>query len=144
MYECVYVYIYGWMNVCMYVYMYGWMYECVNACMYANMYVCSIFRRSSLCYTESTITWTCTRRTCVTNCNSTCDLSWTLRDQQISTTSQLTLTNITRSQTGNVYTCTATNTVTHKSKTKQFTLTVYCEHYSGTEFCDKIYQSVNQ
>ena len=67
--------------------------------------------------------------TCAAGCTPTCDLSWTVGNQWISSTSQLTLTNIRRSQTGNVYTCTATNTITYKSKTKEFTLTVYCEYY---------------
>ena len=67
--------------------------------------------------------------TCAADCNPSCDFSWTLRDQQISSTSELALTNINRSQTGNVYKCTATHTVTHKSKTKQFTLAVHCEYY---------------
>ena len=67
--------------------------------------------------------------TCAAGCTPSCDFSWTLRDQQISSTSELTLTNINRSQTGNVYTCTATHTVTHTSKTKQFTLAVHCEYY---------------
>ena len=67
--------------------------------------------------------------TCAAGCTPTCYVSWTLRDQQISSTSQLTLAKIKRSQTGNVYRCTATNTITHKSKTKEFTLTVYCEYY---------------
>ena len=66
--------------------------------------------------------------TCVAGCEPTCYVSWTVGNQQISSTSQLTLENINRSQTGNVYTCTATNTATHKSKTKEFTLTVYCEY----------------
>ncbi|XP_041379769.1 carcinoembryonic antigen-related cell adhesion molecule 16-like [Gigantopelta aegis] len=58
-------------------------------------------------------------------CKPPCSNSWTLGNQQISATSRLTLTNINRSQTGNVYTCTATNSLIPKSKTKQFTLTVY-------------------
>ncbi|XP_041379066.1 carcinoembryonic antigen-related cell adhesion molecule 20-like, partial [Gigantopelta aegis] len=60
---------------------------------------------------------------CTANCTP-CSYSWTLRNQPISPTSQLTLTNINRSQTGNVYTCTATNSFLSTSKTKQFTLTV--------------------
>ena len=66
--------------------------------------------------------------TCVAECTPTCEISWTLREQVIVPNSQLDLIIIKRSQTGNVYTCTATNTVTHKSKTKEFTLTVYCEY----------------
>ncbi|XP_041372797.1 synaptogenesis protein syg-2-like [Gigantopelta aegis] len=62
---------------------------------------------------------------CAGSCNPPCSYSWTLRNQQISPTSQLTLTNINRSQTGNVYTCTATNSLIPQSTTKQFTLTVY-------------------
>ncbi|XP_041372805.1 synaptogenesis protein syg-2-like [Gigantopelta aegis] len=60
------------------------------------------------------------------SCNPPCSYSWTLGNQQISPTSRLTLTNINRSQTGNVYTCTATNSAIPMSKAKQFTLTVYC------------------
>ncbi|XP_041372792.1 MAM domain-containing glycosylphosphatidylinositol anchor protein 2-like [Gigantopelta aegis] len=60
-----------------------------------------------------------------TGCNPPCSCSWNLRNQQISPTSQLKLTNINRSQTGNVYTCTATNPFLSTSETKQFTLTVY-------------------
>ncbi|XP_041347136.1 carcinoembryonic antigen-related cell adhesion molecule 1-like, partial [Gigantopelta aegis] len=63
--------------------------------------------------------------TCAASCNPPCSYSWTRRNQPILATSQLTLTNINRSQTGNVYTCTATNSLIPKSKTKQFTLTVY-------------------
>ncbi|XP_041372795.1 nephrin-like [Gigantopelta aegis] len=63
--------------------------------------------------------------TCAASCNPPCSYSWTLGNQRISATSQLTLTNINRSQTGNVYMCTATNSLIPKSKTKQFTLTVY-------------------
>ncbi|XP_041379138.1 carcinoembryonic antigen-related cell adhesion molecule 5-like [Gigantopelta aegis] len=62
---------------------------------------------------------------CAARCNPPCSYSWILGNQPISPTSQLTLTNINRSQTGNVYTCTATNSAIPKSKTKQFTLTVY-------------------
>ncbi|XP_041372794.1 hemicentin-1-like [Gigantopelta aegis] len=56
------------------------------------------------------------------SCTPPCSYSWT---QRVSPTSQLTLTNINRSQTGNVYTCTATNPFLSTSKTKHFTLTVY-------------------
>ncbi|XP_041372549.1 carcinoembryonic antigen-related cell adhesion molecule 1-like [Gigantopelta aegis] len=63
--------------------------------------------------------------TCAASCNPTCDYSWTLGNQLISSTSRLSLTNINRSQTGNVYTCNVTNSLIPKSKTKQFTLTVY-------------------
>ncbi|XP_041373844.1 pregnancy-specific beta-1-glycoprotein 3-like [Gigantopelta aegis] len=63
--------------------------------------------------------------TCAASCNPPCSYSWTLGNQHISSTSQLTLTNINRSQTGNVYTCNVTNSLIPKSKTKQFTLTVY-------------------
>ncbi|XP_041379602.1 carcinoembryonic antigen-related cell adhesion molecule 1-like isoform X2 [Gigantopelta aegis] len=63
--------------------------------------------------------------TCAASCTPPCSYSWTPRHQQISPTSQLKLTNINRSQTENVYTCTATNSLIPKSKTKQFTLTVY-------------------
>ncbi|XP_041379122.1 carcinoembryonic antigen-related cell adhesion molecule 1-like [Gigantopelta aegis] len=60
-----------------------------------------------------------------TGCNPPCSNSWTLGNQRILATSLLKLTNINRSQTGNVYTCNATNSLIPKSKTKQFTLTVY-------------------
>ncbi|XP_041346965.1 CD166 antigen homolog, partial [Gigantopelta aegis] len=60
-----------------------------------------------------------------TGCNPPCSYAWTRGNQQISSTSQLKLTNINRSQTENVYTCTATNSLIPKSETKQFTLTVY-------------------
>ncbi|XP_041373657.1 uncharacterized protein LOC121386728 [Gigantopelta aegis] len=60
-----------------------------------------------------------------TDCKPPCSYSWTQGNQQISATSRLTLKNINRSQTGNVYTCTATNSVLPTSKSKQFTLTVY-------------------
>ncbi|XP_041372806.1 uncharacterized protein LOC121386073 [Gigantopelta aegis] len=63
-----------------------------------------------------------------TGCKPLCSYAWTLGNQQISSTSQLKLTNINRSQTGNVYTCTATNSLIPKSKTKQFTLIVYSDH----------------
>ncbi|XP_041373842.1 hemicentin-1-like isoform X2 [Gigantopelta aegis] len=62
---------------------------------------------------------------CAASCNPPCSYSWTLENRLISSTSQLTLTNINRSQTGNVYTCNVTNSLIPKSKTKQFTLTVY-------------------
>ncbi|XP_041379121.1 hemicentin-2-like [Gigantopelta aegis] len=63
--------------------------------------------------------------TCAASCIPPCSYFWTPRHQPISPTSRLKLTNINRSQTGNVYTCTATNTFLSTSKTKQFTLTVY-------------------
>ncbi|XP_041372799.1 uncharacterized protein LOC121386067 [Gigantopelta aegis] len=63
---------------------------------------------------------------CAASCNPPCSYSWTLKNQQISLTSRLTLTNINRSQTWNVYMCTATNSFLSTSKSKQFTLTVYC------------------
>ncbi|XP_041373940.1 hemicentin-2-like isoform X2 [Gigantopelta aegis] len=63
--------------------------------------------------------------TCAASCKPPCSYSWTLGNQQISATSLLKLTNINRSQTGNVYTCTANNSLIPKSKTKQFTPTVY-------------------
>ncbi|XP_041378930.1 carcinoembryonic antigen-related cell adhesion molecule 5-like [Gigantopelta aegis] len=61
---------------------------------------------------------------CAASCNPPCSYSWTLRNQPISPTSLLKLTNINRSQTGNVYTCTVTNSFLSTFKTKQFTLTV--------------------
>ena len=66
--------------------------------------------------------------TCVAHCVPTYDFTWTVGNQRISSTSQLTLTNIRRSQTGNGYRCTATNTFLSQTKQKQFTLTVYCEY----------------
>ncbi|XP_041346803.1 Down syndrome cell adhesion molecule-like protein 1 homolog [Gigantopelta aegis] len=63
--------------------------------------------------------------TCAASCKPPCSYSWTPGNQQISPASQLKLTNINRRQTGNVYTCTATNSFLSTSKTKQFTLTVY-------------------
>ncbi|XP_041378744.1 carcinoembryonic antigen-related cell adhesion molecule 8-like [Gigantopelta aegis] len=66
--------------------------------------------------------------TCAASCNPPCSYSWTPRNQQISPTSQLKLININRSQTGNVYTCTATNSAIPKSESKDFKLTVYCEY----------------
>ncbi|XP_041346740.1 carcinoembryonic antigen-related cell adhesion molecule 1-like, partial [Gigantopelta aegis] len=63
--------------------------------------------------------------TCAASCIPPCSYSWTPRHQPISPTSQLKLTNINRSHTGNVYTCTATNSFLSTSKTKQITLTVY-------------------
>ena len=114
------------MCVCMHVNMY--VYVCLNVCMYVlfSEGPDSVTLRppSPGPVTEGQSLTV----TCAAGCTPTCDFSWTLRDQ-ISSTSQLTLTNINRSQTGDVYTCTATHTVTHKSKTKQFTLTVYCEYY---------------
>ncbi|XP_041372569.1 hemicentin-1-like [Gigantopelta aegis] len=62
---------------------------------------------------------------CAASCNPACSYSWTLGNQLISSTSQLTLTNISRSQTENVCTCNVTNSLIPKYKTKQFTLTVY-------------------
>ncbi|XP_041347151.1 carcinoembryonic antigen-related cell adhesion molecule 1-like [Gigantopelta aegis] len=62
---------------------------------------------------------------CAASCKPPCSYSWTPRNQQISQTSQLKLTNINRNQTGNMYTCTATNSFIPKSKSKRFTLTVY-------------------
>ena len=109
------------------------MYVCIFVCMYVCIYVLFSEGPDSVALSPPspgpvTVGQSLTV-TCAAGCTPTCDFSWTLRDQQISSTSQLTLTNIKRSQTGNVYTCTATNTVTHTSKTKQFTLTVYCEYY---------------
>ncbi|XP_041373960.1 neural cell adhesion molecule 1-B-like [Gigantopelta aegis] len=62
---------------------------------------------------------------CAASCNPPCSYSWTLDNQLISPNSRLTLTNINRSQTGNVYTCTVTNSLIPKSKTKQLILTVF-------------------
>ena len=109
------------------------MYVCIFVCMYVCIYV--LFSEGPDSVTLSPPSpgpvpeGQSLTVTCAAGCTPTCDLSWTLRNQRISSTSQLTLTNIRRSHTGNVYTCTATNTVTHTSKTKEFTLTVYCEYY---------------
>ncbi|XP_041372860.1 carcinoembryonic antigen-related cell adhesion molecule 20-like [Gigantopelta aegis] len=47
---------------------------------------------------------------CTVDCNPPCDYSWTLGDNQITTSPLLNLTDINRNQDGNVYNCTATNT----------------------------------
>ena len=116
-YKYKYIYVCAYMNICMYLCMYGLFSEGPDSVTLSPPSPGPVTEGQSLTVT------------CVAGCTPTCDFSWTLRDQQISSTSQLTLTNIKRSQTGSVYTCTATNTVTHTSKTKEFTLTVYCEYY---------------
>ncbi|XP_041379031.1 carcinoembryonic antigen-related cell adhesion molecule 1-like [Gigantopelta aegis] len=68
---------------------------------------------------------------CAASCNPPCSYSWTLRNQPISSTSQLTLASINRSQTESVYTCNATNSFLSKSETEQFTLTVNLFHFQS-------------
>ncbi|XP_041373467.1 uncharacterized protein LOC121386582 isoform X2 [Gigantopelta aegis] len=63
---------------------------------------------------------------CTTDCNPPCDYSWTMGDNQITTSPLLNLTDISRNQDGNVYNCTATNIVILTSISKNFTLTVTC------------------
>ncbi|XP_041346662.1 nephrin-like [Gigantopelta aegis] len=62
---------------------------------------------------------------CEADCDPPCVFSWKLGTQEITANSQLKLSNINRSQNGNVYTCKVTNTVIPKSNSKQFTLRVY-------------------
>ena len=109
------------------------MYVCIFVCMYVCIYVLFSEGPDSVALSPPSPGPVTEGQSltvaCAAGCTPTCDLSWTLRDQRISSTSQLTLAKIRRSHTGNVYTCTATNTITYKSKTKEFTLTVYCEYY---------------
>ncbi|XP_041372964.1 carcinoembryonic antigen-related cell adhesion molecule 6-like [Gigantopelta aegis] len=69
---------------------------------------------------------------CTASCNPPCDYSWTLGDNQITTSPLLNVTDISRNQDGNVYNCTATNIVLLTSINKHFTLTVtYPERMSA-------------
>ncbi|XP_041372995.1 deleted in malignant brain tumors 1 protein-like [Gigantopelta aegis] len=62
---------------------------------------------------------------CFSDCNPPCSYSWQLRNKVLSTTSRLILTNISRNQMGNIYTCIVSNTATQKLKSHQFSLPVY-------------------
>ncbi|XP_041373924.1 carcinoembryonic antigen-related cell adhesion molecule 6-like [Gigantopelta aegis] len=67
---------------------------------------------------------------CTADCNLTCDYSWTLGGNQITTSPLLNLTDISRNQDGNVYNCTVTNSALPKTISEQFILTV---HYGPVE-----------
>ncbi|XP_041372788.1 deleted in malignant brain tumors 1 protein-like [Gigantopelta aegis] len=62
---------------------------------------------------------------CLAVCSPACSYAWTLGTQRITASSKLTLTNVSRSQNGNTYTCTANNTALSRSRSKQFRLRVY-------------------
>ncbi|XP_041372851.1 carcinoembryonic antigen-related cell adhesion molecule 6-like [Gigantopelta aegis] len=61
---------------------------------------------------------------CTADCNPPCDYSWTLGDNQLTTSPLLNLTDISRNQDGNVYNCTVTNAGLPKSISKNFTLSI--------------------
>ncbi|XP_041372945.1 uncharacterized protein LOC121386185 [Gigantopelta aegis] len=62
---------------------------------------------------------------CTAKCNpSPCSFSWTVRNDTVSSGALLSLTDISSTQNGNVYTCTVNNTATPNSTTIKFTLIV--------------------
>ncbi|XP_041373646.1 Down syndrome cell adhesion molecule homolog isoform X2 [Gigantopelta aegis] len=62
---------------------------------------------------------------CTARCNpSPCSFSWTFENNTVSSGALLSLTNISNTQYGNVYTCTVNNTAIPNSTTIQFTLTI--------------------
>ncbi|XP_041373073.1 pregnancy-specific beta-1-glycoprotein 2-like [Gigantopelta aegis] len=63
---------------------------------------------------------------CIAECKPGCSYSWTLGNQQIGTDPVQLISSIRREQSG-TYMCTVTNNAIRDSKTKIFSLDVYCE-----------------